>query len=246
MPTAGIRQRYPLKCNGPGYRLVGGRFAGINGASPTAIFGDGFTVARTGEGVHVITLGKPVANFVAVGVWGTDDDGNHHDLAYTLNAANRTITITQREAAYSALGSVEGVSVTLDDVSTASSAYVASPVAGLVTGMRTVLHSAITGADAVVIGKINGVNMGSSSLTVAFSGSAAGDRDASTPNSSNTVAIGDALEVNSDGASSTAAKLTCTFLISPPAANALAAEDIIDEIGFFALVAESDVIGAGV
>lgn len=250
MPTAGIRQRYPLKCNGPGYRLVGGRFAGINGAAPTTIFGDGFTIARSGEGVWVVTLAKPLANFVAVKAWGTDNDGNHHDLQYTLSASGRTITITHKTSTFAVLDTsqrVEGVSVLLDDVSTASSAYVASPINGTVTRIRTVLYGAISGTNAVLTARVNGGTlMGSSAVTITASGSAAGDRDSSTPNSNNSVSEGDAIEIITDGASTDTAKVMVTFLITPTAAAGIAVEDVIDEIGFMALVAESDVIGAGV
>jgi hypothetical protein len=105
------------------------------------------------------------------------------------------------------------VTAELTDISTASSAFVASPCAGEVLGVYTVLHSAISGANAALTAEINGVAITGIAITVAQSGSAAGDRDSGVATGANTVALGDALEIITDGASTTTARCTATFLI---------------------------------
>lgn len=105
------------------------------------------------------------------------------------------------------------VTTRLTDVSTASSAFVAAPCAGKVIAIYSVLTNAITGANSALTTEINGVAITGGSWTVAYSGSAAGDRDSATPTAANTVAAGDALEAITDGASSTASALDVTFVI---------------------------------
>lgn len=101
----------------------------------------------------------------------------------------------------------------LDDVSTASSVYVVAPIAGTVSKIYSVLQGAITVADSVVTASIGGVNLTNGSLTVAQSGSAAGDVDSCTPTANNTVSAGQAIKITTDGASTTAAALLLTIVI---------------------------------
>lgn len=101
----------------------------------------------------------------------------------------------------------------LTDISTASSAFVAAPIAGEVVAIYTVLGGEISGADSVLTAEINGTPITGISITVAQSGSAAGDRDSDVPTGANTVAAGDALEIITDGASTGTATLSATFVI---------------------------------
>ena len=105
------------------------------------------------------------------------------------------------------------VTVQLADVSAASSAYVACPVAGKVVLIQSCLQTAITGANAALTTEINGTAITDGGWTVTQSGSAAGDVDSATPTAANTVAVGDTLEVVTDGASSTTSILVVTFYI---------------------------------
>lgn len=229
------KQLRPVLSTSPKAVLYSGRFTGINGAAPTSYkLPNGASLYRSSEGTWVITLPKPMSNFKHVHVTATDNDGVQHDVQYTLSASNRTITVTQ------ATGRFASVTTTLTDVSTASTAYCASPAAGTVTSIRSVLGGAISGADSAITTAINGVAITNGNFTVAQSGSAAGDRDSATPTAANTVAVGDALSVTTDGASTGTATLNVTYVISP------ALEDVIDEISFSAVVEESDVPGAGV
>jgi hypothetical protein len=103
------------------------------------------------------------------------------------------------------------------DLSTASSAFVTSPVRGYVKKIRGELYNAITVADAVVTAEINGTAITGVSITVANAGSAAGDTYSDEPTSLSTsfVNIGDSLEIVSDGASTTTAPMNWVWEIDP-------------------------------
>lgn len=91
------------------------------------------------------------------------------------------------------------------DVSAPDSVFFASPVAGRITSVRIVLHGAITGADSIVTAKINNVAVTGLSITVANAASANGVNFSGTPTGANVVAVGDKIEIITDGASSTTA-----------------------------------------
>lgn len=109
------------------------------------------------------------------------------------------------------------VSAMLADISTASSVFVASPVAGRVVKVVTTLQGAISGADSVVTPKIGATAMTATAITVAYSGSAAGDVDSTVPTALNVVAVGDALNIASGGQSTDTAQLLVQFHIVPKA-----------------------------
>ena len=103
----------------------------------------------------------------------------------------------------------------LDDISTASSTWLPSPCTGTIASIQTILHGAISASDATITAEINGTLVTDSSITVAQSGSAAGDVDSSTPSAANTLAVGDKIEVITDGGSTTAARLTIVLTVTP-------------------------------
>ena len=117
-------------------------------------------------------------------------------------------------------GKLVSVTVDLADVSTSSSAYVASPVAGKVVGITAVTEAAVTVADSAVTTAIQPAAGGGftaitgGGFTVAVTGSAIGKSYSATPTAANTVAVGDTLRVSSDGASTTTSLLRVTFLIA--------------------------------
>lgn len=109
------------------------------------------------------------------------------------------------------------LTIELTDVSTASSAWVVSPLVGVITRVQTILHSAISAGDAVCTLEINGTAVDGLSITIAQSGSAAGDVDSDTPTAAHAttdVAVGDKIELVSDGGSTTAARVTAIVTIS--------------------------------
>ena len=103
---------------------------------------------------------------------------------------------------------------TITDVSTAGQIYVASPIAGTITKIYSVLNGAISGADAGLTAKIGGTAVTGGTITIANSGSAAGDVDSATPTAANVVAIGDAIEIETDGASTGAVSAFITIEIT--------------------------------
>ncbi len=92
------------------------------------------------------------------------------------------------------------------DVSTASSIYFPVPRTATLTKVWTCLQSAITAADSILTVK-NHAASSAGTITVAYSGSAAGDVDSLVPSSNNTFTAGQICTVTSDGASSTTAIL---------------------------------------
>lgn len=94
----------------------------------------------------------------------------------------------------------------IEDVSTAEVVHVPMPFAGTVSKVITVLEGAISNADATVTVKnASAVSMGT--LTIAQSGSAAGDVDTLSPSSNNTVSVNTFITVETNGNSHTARKL---------------------------------------
>ena len=92
------------------------------------------------------------------------------------------------------------LSYSLADISTASSIYFVIPVACTVTKVWGCLQGTIITADSVVTCYNNaGASMGT--LTVAFTGSAAGDIDSLTPSSNNTFTAGQMMRIATDGGS---------------------------------------------
>lgn len=87
------------------------------------------------------------------------------------------------------------LNVRIDDVSTAKSIWVVSPIAGEIEKMYSVIDGAIATADAVMSLKIATVTVTGSTLTIAYSGSAAGDVDNCTPSALKTIAAGANIEI---------------------------------------------------
>lgn len=100
----------------------------------------------------------------------------------------------------------------IDDVSTASTIYMAIPYAGTVTKVVTVLAGSLTTANATVTVK-NSAGSSMGTLTITQSGSAAGDIDTLSPVSNNTVTNDSRISVETDGASDTTRKLFVTVYI---------------------------------
>lgn len=94
----------------------------------------------------------------------------------------------------------------LEDVSAVETVYVPVPFAGTVSKVLTVLEGSISSADSTLTVKNSaGTSMGT--ITIANSGSAAGDVDVLLPSSNNTVTADSFITVESDGASTNTAKL---------------------------------------
>lgn len=91
------------------------------------------------------------------------------------------------------------------DISNAQSVFLLTPVSGVVRSIHVVLHGAITTANSIVDARINGINVVGSSITIPFSGSAAGQAYSSFPTGANDLTTNGVIEVRTDGGSSTVA-----------------------------------------
>ena len=75
----------------------------------------------------------------------------------------------------------------------------------------SVLNGAISGGDATLTVKNNG-GSSAGTITIANSGSAAGDLDSLEPGSNNTFAAGEKIEVETDGGSTNAIQVDLTLV----------------------------------
>ena len=101
----------------------------------------------------------------------------------------------------------------IEDISTASSTFVAVPHGGKVIKIITALQGAITNANAALTFEIGGTAMTGSAITVANSGSAAGTVDTSEPTALNRVEEDGAIECITNGGSTNTSKMEITFVI---------------------------------
>ena len=116
------------------------------------------------------------------------------------------------------LGALSGpiwLTAELTDVSTASSTWLAAPCDGVISRIKTILHGAIATADAAVGIELGGTDVTGGQVTIATASSAAGDVDESVCTALNTVAEGDAIEIDTDGASTNTISVTVMIEILP-------------------------------
>jgi len=99
------------------------------------------------------------------------------------------------------------------DISTAGSTFVAVPDGGKIIKILTSIKNAISTANAAITFEIGGTAVTGAAITVTQSGSAAGDVDTSEPTAANSVTEGGAIEIITDGGSSTACEMMVTFVI---------------------------------
>ena len=105
------------------------------------------------------------------------------------------------------------ITAKIADISTASSTFVAVPDGGKIIKIITALQGALTSANAGISFEIGGTAVTGGGITVAYSGSAAGDVDTAEPTGANEVSEGGTIEMITDGASSGTKKLNVTFVI---------------------------------
>jgi hypothetical protein len=103
----------------------------------------------------------------------------------------------------------------IDDVSTAGQIYIPVPdeFQGEVVEIRSALNGAIGTGDATLTAKIGGTAMTNGTITITQSGSAAGDVDTCRPSGANYVAAGEAIEIETDGASSNTIRVFVSVVI---------------------------------
>jgi hypothetical protein len=101
----------------------------------------------------------------------------------------------------------------IDDVSTAETVYVYFPFDCTVTNVDTVLQAAITTADSIITLKNNGGTT-MDTITVAYTGSAAGDIDTAIALANNTFIAGERMSIATDGGSTGTAKLFISVYVT--------------------------------
>jgi hypothetical protein len=101
----------------------------------------------------------------------------------------------------------------ITDISTAGSTFVPVPDDGRIIKIFTSIQNAITTADAELSFEIGGTAVTGGDITVTQAASAAGDVDTAEPTAENSVNEGQAIEMITDGGSSTACECVVTFVI---------------------------------
>ncbi|MFA6125526.1 hypothetical protein [Sphingomonas sp.] len=107
--------------------------------------------------------------------------------------------------------STKFLTVMIEDVSTAGQIYVVPGFRGKIKKINSVLNGAIATANAVLTAKIAGTAVTGSTVTIAFSGSAAGDIDTATPTAANYFTDEQAIEIETDGGSDNAVQVVVTL-----------------------------------
>lgn len=129
----------------------------------------------------------------------------------------RLALVTQRSINMELGPKAKYVTGEIANISSAASSWTVAPIDGTITKIWTVIDGAISAGDAAITFELGGVAITGGSITIAQSGSAAGDVDSCTPTDLNTVAAGDAIEIITDGGSTDAAKAEVLFEITPHA-----------------------------
>ena len=107
------------------------------------------------------------------------------------------------------------ITVQIEDISTAGQKYVVPGFRGKIKKAWSVINGAIGTADADLTLKIGGTAVTGGVITVATASSAAGDVDSCTPSGANTFTVGDAIEVETDGASTNTVEVVVTLEVEP-------------------------------
>lgn len=101
----------------------------------------------------------------------------------------------------------------ISDISTAGQCYIAVPDGGTIVKILSVINGAIATADATLTAKIGGTAVTGGTITVAYSGSAAGDVDTCAPTGANTVDEGGSIEIETSGASTNTVRCFITVVV---------------------------------
>ena len=111
----------------------------------------------------------------------------HSTLTTTDLHEPKGVAAANADEVYIANGSASGawtahdnfvyLTLQIDNISAASSSWVASPTAGNITKIYTIINAVIAGGDATITAEINTTAVTNSSITISYSGSAVGDVD---------------------------------------------------------------------
>jgi hypothetical protein len=182
---------------------------------------DDQTVAATSDGGARSPAGI-CADVDSLGVWVSIGYDALVAPAGALVAASNLSDLASAATARGNLGGgADTVVLYLDPVSTKASdaavTRVVSPVAGTIAKIFSVLNGALDAGDATLTGKIGSTAITGGVITIAESGSAAGDVDSATPSAAHTVAVGDVISLTGGGASTATGTASCLVVITPSA-----------------------------
>ena len=107
------------------------------------------------------------------------------------------------------------LTVEIEDISTAGQSYICPGFDGKIVRISSVINGTIATANATLTPKISGTAVTGGAITVAYSGSAAGDVDSSTPTGANTFSATDNIEIETSGASTNTVKCFITIEVVP-------------------------------
>lgn len=91
----------------------------------------------------------------------------------------------------------------IDDISTATSYFIVSPIAGDIEKIWSVIDQAIATTDTTLTAEIAGTAVTNGAITIAHSGSAAGTVDSATPSGQKTLTAGQPIEIICGGETNT-------------------------------------------
>ena len=140
--------------------------------------------------------------------------GNNVDTGDNSHSGTETFTGPVETAGGADL-KTKLITVKIPDISSASSVWVVPGFACTVVKISSVIDGAIITVDAVLDPQIGGTSITDGGITIAFSGSAAGIVDQSTPSAANAVAANEAIEIATNGASTNAVAAVITVEVLP-------------------------------
>jgi hypothetical protein len=92
--------------------------------------------------------------------------------------------------------------------------YLASPIAGTITNLQTILNAALATGNATATVAINGTNITGGVVTMVQASSAAGQVNSAQPTALNTIAVGDQIKVTIGGTSTATGGATLTLTVA--------------------------------
>ena len=158
---------------------------------------------------------SPVAGYVrdvdSGGVWV--EFKNTHSADGDVVASNNLSDVTALTARDNLGANLIALNVTVTTLVGTGVYRVASPVAGTITKIQSIIEGVLTTGDATLTGKIATVAITTGVLTITQAGSAAGDVDVCTPSAANVVAVGSDINFTVGGSNATATVARITVLI---------------------------------
>lgn len=172
------------------------------------------SITRAGAGDYDLTLPRGKQYYSWFGVYPNaagDTDLSVHVTAEDASAGTMSIGLAPAGPVY--------LHAQIPDISTADFCYTPVPIAGTLTKIWSIIHGTIATSDVVLTTDIGTTAVTNGAITVANAGSAAGDVDSATPTAANTLAAGDNLNTETDGASTNTVPVDIVYEIAPAVAD---------------------------